>query len=107
MPTSPSTTNLAVRHVLADAVEPFARVFDPDLPWIAHTQAEDIADRDARARRLQLDTRDLGRGLAGEPMRNEWRQIEPLLGRLAQGEHQRLHGSSSFRWKWCGPSLPP
>jgi hypothetical protein len=97
----------AVAHAMADVVEPVARLLDADMIGVAHAQAERVADDDACARSLHFDAFDLGGAFAGNQMRHQRRQIEPLLGALAQREHERLHGSNSLRWKWCGPSLPP
>jgi hypothetical protein len=85
-------------HGLANTVEPSAAAFDANLSGISHAQAEYIADPDAMLRRLHLDALDLRGRLAGNQMRNKWRQIESLIRWAAQCERQRSHGSRSRKW---------
>ncbi len=89
--------DLARRQAGADPVEPVAGAFDADVLRVAHAQPKGIADGHALARRLQLDPRDLVRALAGEKMRHQRRQVEPLRGALVQRQNERRHGSRSLR----------
>lgn len=86
---------LAAGHGLADMVEAVAGTLDANLLGVAHAHPEDLGDIDAHACRLQLDPLDLRGGLAGKVMRDKRRQVEPLLGTLAQRESQRPHGTKS------------
>ena len=89
--------DFASGHAGADLIEPVVGALDADLRSIARTQPERIANGDAYLRGLKLDPIDFRCALAREQMRNKRREIEPLLRTRAQGEHQRLHGSRSFR----------
>jgi hypothetical protein len=90
--------NFAAGHGLADAIEPIACAFDANALRVAHAQTKNLSDIDARPRRLQFDTLDLRRRFAGKEIRNERRQIEPLVGALPQRENHRSHGSKSRKW---------
>ena len=82
---------------MTDEIQPVARAFEPDLLRVAGAHAEHLAYVNTMARRRQINALDLGERFAGELVWHERRQIEPLIRPLAQREHERLHGSSSFK----------
>jgi hypothetical protein len=92
--------NFAAGHTVADMVESVTGAFDANVFRIAHTQTEYLADIDAVTARPQFDMLDLRGRLASKQVRDQRRQVEPLIGALAQCEAKRFHGTKSRKWKW-------
>ena len=90
--------DLAAFQALPDIVEAQGSALEPDrLNAAAGADFEKIAHCHFFARGLQFDLRDLLGGFASEQMRDERREVEPLIGLLLEGEDERFHGSRSFR----------
>ena len=73
VPTSPSTRTSPPVIRLADAIKPIAGAFDANALRVAHAQAKNLSDIDARPGRLQFDALDLRRRFAGKEVRDQRR----------------------------------
>ena len=81
----------------ADPVEPVAGAFDADV-CASPMRSRKTSPTVTRMRVVCSSIRAISsRCLAGEKMRQQRRQIEPLLGALAQRQVERRHGSRSLR----------
>jgi hypothetical protein len=91
--------DFAIGHFVSDEVQAVASAFNANVLRVPHAHTKNLTDRDALAGRAQLQSRDFGCRFSRQQMRHERRQIEALIGALPEREHQRFHGSSSFKWK--------
>jgi hypothetical protein len=89
--------DLAAGHAVTDQIQTVAPAFQVDLLGAARAHTEHLADVNAVSRGREIDALDLGDRFACEPVWHERREVQPLIRPLAQREHKRLHGSSSFK----------
>ena len=98
MPTGPSTTISPPVHLLRRSGRGGRR--HSRCGYARHRPCACGTHRPpSRARRVvcSANRRDVGGRQAGEAVRRQRREIEPLLGPRAQGQHERPHGSSSLQ----------
>src|SRR5262245_49591667 len=94
-------------HAGADLVAARVSAGKSDITRVTARDLEGVTDGEPHARRSDRERFDL-RGLEPvEPFRQQRGKVEPLIRRASQLEGQSAHARISFRWKWCGPRLPP
>ena len=69
-------------------------------------EGEQLAQRRGTVAVPELEPLDLAAAEAGQPVGAQRLGEDRRRRRLAQCQGER-HGTSSRRWKWCGPRLPP
>ena len=68
---------------------------------------EQLAERRAAVAVPELEPLDLGPAQAGEPVGADAPRRRPAPPARSRSVERERHGTSSRRWKWCSPRLPP
>jgi hypothetical protein len=89
--------DFAIAHAMPNEVEAIARPLDPDSMSVSCPHAKYIAYGNAMPRSVDRGPLDFRNRLGGKQVRHQWRQIEPLIGPMSKGQHQRSHDSKSFK----------
>ena len=93
-------------HPGPQARDPTQIADDADVVRALARDREQLAQRRGTVAVPELEPLDLAAAQPGQPVGAQRLGEHGRRRRLAQRQRQR-HGTSSRRWKWCGPRLPP